>query len=122
MQIEKFNKVNLTQLRAKMNALLKESGFDNVEFTVAGIKFSEHDCKITVEAKIAGKQTFAEKRGNTILQPFVESRGLQTKNSQGFELVDYEPRRWKMPFIYTTTDGKRYKCSETQAIALFGKK
>jgi hypothetical protein len=122
MQIEKFNKANLTQLRAKMNALLKESGFENVEFNVGNIKFSENDCKITVEAKIAGKQTAAEKRGNAILQSIVASRGLQMKNAQGFELVDYMPRRWKMPFIYTMPNGKRYKCDETQAIALFGKK
>ena len=120
MNIEKFNKQNLTQLRIKMNALLKESGFDNVEFNIGNIKFSENDCKITVEAKISGKQTQKEVFSSAILDSVIASRKLQ-KSVNGYELVDYLSTNWKMPFIYTHA-GKRYKCSEERAIQIFGAK
>ena len=109
----KFDRKNLTALRDEMQALLSKYGIDsNLEFDVGGIKFSESEVEIKVKAKVVGAKTFT----NIILESRVAALGLKMKNKLGDELVDYNTRAHKMPFVYiNAADGKRYKCTEQMA-------
>lgn len=112
-KITKFDRKNLTALRAEMSALLKKFGVDtNLEFEVGNMKFSESEVEIKIKAKVAGAKT----RTNVILESRVAALGLKMKNSAGDELVDYNTKAYKMPFVYLNArDGKRYKCDENSA-------
>lgn len=114
----KFDKTNLNALRTEMNALLNKYGVDaNLEFSVGGMKFSEGDVEIKVNAKVKGAKTFT----NMILESRAAALGLKMKNKLGDELVDYNTRAYKMPFVYiNAADGKRYKCDERTAKIRFG--
>jgi hypothetical protein len=109
----KFDRKNLNALRAEMNALLNKYGVDaNINFEVGNMKFSESEVEIKVKAKIIGAKSFT----NVILESRVAALGLKMKNKFGDELVDYNTRAYKMPFVYlNAADGKRYKCDEKTA-------
>jgi hypothetical protein len=111
--ISKFDKATLKALRDEMNAVLNKYGADvNLEFAVGNMKFSEAEVEIKVKAKVKGAKT----RTNTILETRAASLGLVLKNKMGDELVDYNTRAYKMPFVYVNAaDGKRYKCDERMA-------
>lgn len=109
----KFDRKNLTALRDEMSALLSKYGVDsNINFEVGNMKFSENEVEIKVKAKIVGAKSFT----NVILESRVAALGLKLKNALGDELVDYNTKAYKMPFVYLNArDGKRYKCDERTA-------
>lgn len=113
----KFDSTNLKALRAEMQAVLEKYGVAaNLEIAVGNMKFSEADVEIKVTAKVIGAKTF----NNVILESRVAALGLKLKNSFGDELVEYNSRAHKMPFIYKkASDGKRYKTNETLAKIMF---
>lgn len=112
-KIAKFDRDSLKTLRAEMQALLSKYSIDtNIEFSVGNMKFSDAEVEIKVKAKIAGAKTFS----NVILETQVAALGLKMKNAVGDELVDYNTKAYKMPFVYLNArDGKRYKCDERSA-------
>ncbi len=113
MKFSKFDRSNLKALRTEMEALLAKYGVDsNLDITVGNMKFSESEVEIKVIAKVKGAKTFT----NVILESRAAALGLKLKNKFGDELVDYNTRAPKMPFIYVNSaDGKRYKCDERMA-------
>jgi hypothetical protein len=108
-----FDRKNLTALRNEMSALLSKYGIDsNLEFEVGNMKFSANEVEIKVKAKVKGAKTLT----NVILESRAATLGLKLKNKFGDELVDYNTRAPKMPFVYiNAADGKRYKCDERMA-------
>lgn len=109
----KFDRKNLADLRAEMQALLNKYGVDsNLEIAVGNMKFNEAEVEIKVKAKVVGAKTLT----NVILESRVAALGMKMKNKFGDELVDYNTRAHKMPFVYiNAADGKRYKCTEQMA-------
>lgn len=109
----KFDRKNLTALRAEMQALLNKYGVDsNLEIEVGNMKFSEAEVEIKVKAKVTGAKTLT----NVILESRVAALGMKMTNKFGDQLVDYNTRAHKMPFVYiNAADGKRYKCTEQMA-------
>jgi hypothetical protein len=114
----KFDRVTLNVLRNEMSALLNKYGIDsNIDITIGNMKFSESEVEIKVNAKVRGAKTFS----NVILETRAAELGLRLKNKMGDQLVDYNARAHKMPFIYlNAADGKRYKCDERTAKIRFG--
>jgi len=110
MKFSKFDRTNLKSLRDEMQALLEKYGVDsNLEITVGNMKFSEAEVEIKVSAKVKGAKTFS----NTILESRVASLGLKMKNQFGDELVEYNTKAYKMPFVYRCAKtGKMFKCDE----------
>lgn len=106
-----FDRQNLKALRSEMDALLKKYGVaSNLDITVGNMKFTDVEVEIKVKAKVKGAKTFS----NTILETRAASLGVKLKNSRGDELVDYNTRAYKMPFVYRCgKTGKMYKCDET---------
>lgn len=113
MKFASFDKNNLKALRAEMNAVLQKYGADaNLEIEVGNMRFSSSEVEIKVKAKVKGAQTF----GNAILEGLAADLGLKLTNKMGDQLVDYNTRAYKMPFVYIcAADGKRYKCDERMA-------
>jgi uncharacterized protein YejL (UPF0352 family) len=112
-KFSKFDRKNLADLRAEMQALLNKYGVDsNLEIAVGNMKFSDAEVEIKVKAKVVGAKTLT----NAILESRVAALGMKMKNMFGDELVDYNTRAHKMPFVYiNAADGKRYKCTEQMA-------
>jgi hypothetical protein len=113
MKFSKFDRTNLNALRAEMAVLLNKYGVDsNLEFEVGNMKFSANEVEIKVKAKVKGAKTLT----NVILESRVAALGIKLKNKAGDELVDYNTRAPKMPFVYrNAADGKLYKCAEMMA-------
>jgi uncharacterized protein YejL (UPF0352 family) len=109
----KFDRTNLKALRAEMQAVLEKYGMSsNLEIEVGNMKFSEAEVEIKVKAKVKGAKTFS----NAILESRVASLGIKMKNQFGDELVDYNTKAYKMPFVYRCAKtGKMFKCDERMA-------
>jgi hypothetical protein len=116
MKYTSFDKASLKVLREELNKVLKQYGPEGVQFEIGNIKFSSNECDIAVKAKIEGAKTFSE----TILETRCAALGLRMVNAQGMKLVDYKSNNHKYPFIFER-DGKRFKCSESQAKFYFAK-
>jgi hypothetical protein len=112
-KFSKFDRANLKALRDEMDEILKKYGVDaNLDISVGNMKFSENEVEIKVTAKVKGAKTFT----NVILETRAAALGLKLKNKFGDELVDYNTRAHKMPFVYRKAeDGKLYKCDERMA-------
>ena len=116
-KFSQFDKTSLKALRVEMQALLNKYGADvNLAFDVGNMSFSSAEVQIKVAAKVVGAKTMTD----SILESRVAALGLKMKNKHGDELVEYNTRAPKMPFVYMKTDGKRYKCTEELAKMRFG--
>ena len=114
----KFDRSNLSSLRCELQSVLSKYGVDaNLAISVGNMKFSTAEVEIKVIAKVVGAKTMT----NLILESRAAALGLKMKNKLGDELVDYNTRAHKMPFVYTSAaDGKLYKCDERMAKIRFG--
>jgi hypothetical protein len=113
MKFSKFDRANLKALRAEMQAVLEKYGVaSNLEITVGNMKFSEAEVEIKVKAKVKGAKT----RTDSMLETMAQINGLKLKNSAGDELVEYNTRAQKMPFVFKCAKtGKMFKCDERMA-------
>lgn len=109
----KFDKANLKALRSEMQAVLEKYGMaSNLEFNVGNMRFSEAEVEIKVKAKVKGAKTHAESQ----IEIMAKIKGIKLKNSAGDELVEYNSRAYKMPFVFKCgKTGKMFKCDERAA-------
>ena len=109
-KFNKFDKANLNALRAEMQAVLEKYGVSsNLDIQVGNMRFSQSEVDIKVKAKVKGAKTLS----NTVLESRIKSLGLVMKNKFGDELVDYNTRAYKMPFVYKCAKTKKlYKCDQ----------
>ena len=113
-----FDRSNLRNLRGEMQALLEKYGVEsNLEINIGNMKFSQHEVEIKVSAKVKGMKSIS----NNILDRQIETHGLTAINAFGEELVDYNLRAHKMPFVYRSPNGKLYKCDTRTAKMRFAK-
>lgn len=116
-QFNTFDRTTLKALRDEMQAILNKYGIDsNLEIEVGNMKYSKNEVEIKVKAKVKGAKT----RSNVILETRASALGLKMKNQLGDELVDYNTRAYKMPFVYRCgKTSKMFKCDERVAKARF---
>ena len=114
-KIKSFDKATLKALRAEMDAVLAKYGKKTgLDFEVGNMRFTETEVDIKVKAKVTGAKSRAEQG----LEVFAKLYGFKLTNSNGDRLVEFKERNRKYPFIFER-NGKRYKCSESQARDLF---
>jgi uncharacterized protein YejL (UPF0352 family) len=108
MKISKFDKKNLQALRIEMQALLEKYGAQaNLEIKVGNMSFSDAEVNIKVKATVIGAETFDD----AILKTTAAANKLRLKNDSGDQLVRYNSRAHKMPWIYKCgKTGKMFKC------------
>lgn len=115
--IKQFDKTNLKQVRADLDAMFKEfSKKHGVEMSIKNISFTGTTFSTKLEAKIIGAKTLDD----TILESVMDARGLKKVGMGGRVLVGYNSRRHAYPFSFTA-DGKQFKCSEITAKMYFSK-
>lgn len=117
MKYQNFDKANLRNLRNEMDAVLAKYGVSaNLAFEVGNMKFSDAEVEIKVKATVKGAKT----RTDTMLEMYAKMSGITNlTNAKGDRLIEFRTRSPKYPFVYEGADGRRYKCSETQAKMLF---
>ncbi len=108
-----FTRENLDNLRADLEKVLSHYGVDaNLEFNLGKIKFSNTEAEIILKTKVKGEENVLSRKARQL--------GIQLKNANGDELVDYSTRSYKMPFVFrSSADGKNYKCTVEHAKLLF---
>lgn len=113
-----FDKATLKALRAEMQEVMNKYAVKaNLEIEVGNMRFSDAEVDIKVKAKVKGVATRTDKQ----LELYAKMAGITSfKNAAGDELVKYNSRSYKYPFVYKNArDGKMYKCDERQAKRLF---
>lgn len=113
MKFSKFDRQNLNALRAEMQAVLEKYGVSaNLNIEVGKMMFSEVEVEVKIKATIKGAKT----RGDSMLETMAKINGLKIKNAAGDELVQYNTRAIKMPFVFKCAKtGKMFKCDERMA-------
>jgi len=109
-----FDKVTLNALRAEMQEVMnKYAAAANLTIEVGSMKFSAAEVEIKVKAKINGAVTMTDR----LLESAARNAGITNfKNAAGDQLVGYNSRSFKYPFVYLSArDGKRYKCDAYSA-------
>jgi hypothetical protein len=110
--VTQFDRVTLKALRAEMQAVLDKFGA-GIQFEVGNMKFSEAEVDIKIKATIKGAVTRTDKQ----LELYAKMAGIvNMKNAFGDELVKYNSRSYKYPFVYKkASDGKMYKIDASMA-------
>lgn len=113
MKVSKFDKTTLRAIRSEMEAILEKYGAkSNLQFEVGNMRFSDAEVDIKVKAVVKGAVTRTDKQ----LELYAKLAGITNfKNARGEELVKYNSRSYKYPFVYKAADGKMYKCDERTA-------
>lgn len=111
-----FNPKNLEALRVSLNAVLKDAGFDDLEFDTGKIRYENAKCTIQLEVKVKGLDSMED----SMLKSRMEALNLRAVGTGGRTLVEYKARNHRYPFIFEM-GGKRYKCTEAQAALYFAK-
>lgn len=116
-----FNRSAAIRLRDEMQALLNKYGQEaNVEFVFNGARFTPENVTLKIEAKIKGSATLREQKRNSALAPIVKQMNLTTEVVNGRQLVGYDSRKYKYPFIYRDVKTeKMYKCNLASAKLYF---
>ena len=116
--ITKFDKATVNSIRAELNNLLKKFGDEKgVSFNLGTITFSDDDFSVKLTSKIQTKSGIS-----SILESAMNIYNLQVSSPCGKTLVDYHKSSYKYPFVFRDIDGKKYKCSASQAKMYFTKK
>ena len=96
-----FDRKTLKNLRTEMQDLLASYGVkSNLDIKVGNMSFSDAEVTIKVAAKIVGAKTMKD----TMLEVMVADYSLKMKNSDGDELVEYNSRASKMPWVLAFTE------------------
>ena len=112
-----FDKATLKSLRAEMQEVMNKYAVKaNLEIEVGNMSFSSAEVSIKLNAKVKDAVTLTDRNFN--FQAL--SIGITNfKNAKGDQLVKYNSRSYKYPFVYSKADGKMYKCDAAQARRLF---
>jgi len=113
-----FDKATLKALRAEMQEVMNKYAVKaNLDIEVGNMRFSDAEVDIKVKAKVKGAATRTDKQ----LEIYAKLAGVTSmKNAKGDELVKYNSRSYKYPFVYKkASDGKMYKCDMAQVKRLF---
>lgn len=124
-QYSKFDRANVTRLRKELDGVLTRFGLETgLKLEIGNIRFSagEVRTKLTVRTKHAIESGEVPETVKGITQAIADRFGLSLEPSDGKQLVGYNARAKKYPFIYKKmVSGARYKTDLTRAKAMFGK-
>ena len=113
--IKQFDKTNLKNVRADLNAILSKYAKDNgIEINIGNISFTAGTFTTKMEAKVKGAKTINDVWLDDAMRKFA----FVKTSKCGKTLVGYNPRAGKYPYIFEDA-GKKYKCSEASAMRYF---
>jgi hypothetical protein len=113
--IKQFDKTNLKNVRADLNAILSKYAKDNgIEINIGNISFTAGTFTTKMEAKVKGAKTINDVWLDDAMRKF----GMAKSSKCGKTLVGFNPRGKTYPFIFEDA-GKKFKCTELTAIRYF---
>lgn len=116
-----FDKNACRTLRAEMQAVLdKYAASTGIEIHVGNMRFTADNVVIKVEAKKPGAVSQKQGKQEADLKLHAAMDRLTLEPTGGKQLVGYNGRAYKMPYIYVElATGKRFKTSRTSAKIYF---
>ena len=112
-----FNRDNLTTLRRELNAALDLMDIEDVAFKIGTLSFSATECSVKITFNNSGH---ADKEARD-LEMIIIAHGLKgTEGTGGEQLVGYNYKAPRYPWLVNKTDGKTYKYTDTKARLTFG--
>ena len=121
MTISAFDKTACRNLRNDLQKVLdKYAAEQGITFHVGNMSFTSEAVSIKVEAKVIGGKGLREQKFDSSLKFQAVYDGLSLEVLKGKQLVGYNSRAYKMPYIFVdvATD-KRFKISRSQAKLYF---
>ena len=117
-----FNRASTIRLRDEIQVLLNKYGQETgVDFVFGKVTFGPSNVTMKLEAKTAGAVTLVEQKRESAISRVAAQNGLSLEVINGRQLIGYESRKYKYPFIYKEIQtGKMYKCGMGHAQSYFG--
>ena len=121
MTISSFDKTTCQAIRADLQKVLDAyAAKQGITLTVGNMSFTSEAVSIKMEAKVAGGKGMREQKLDSALQLQAMRDGLGLGVCSGKQLVGYNSRAYKMPYVYLeVATGKRFKTSRNQAKMYF---
>jgi len=121
MTISSFDKATCRALRADLQKVLDAyAAKQGITLTVGNMSFTPEAVSIKMEAKIVGGKGIREQKIDSALPLQAMYDGLSLDVCSGKQLVGYNSRAYKRPYIYLQINtGKRFKTSRNQAKMYF---
>ena len=121
MTISSFDKATCRTLRADLQKVLDTFATKNgITISVGNMSFTREAVAIKMEAKVAGGKGLRDQKldQDLIRQAMIDGLSLDPIN--GKQLVGYNSRAYKMPYIWVDiATGKRFKTSRLSAKSQF---
>jgi hypothetical protein len=121
MTISTFDRATCRALRADLQKVLDAYATkQGITLTVGNMSFTSEAVSIKMEAKVAGGKGLREQKldASLKLQASIDRLSLDVVN--GKQLVGYNSRAHKMPYIYLeVATGKRFKTTRSMAKVYF---
>jgi len=121
MTISTFDRAICQRLRTDLQKVLDAYATKRgITLTVGNMSFTSEAVSIKMEAKVAGGKGMREQKLDSALQLQAMRDGLGLGICSGKQLVGYNSRAYKMPYVYLeVATGKRFKTSRNQAKMYF---
>ena len=101
MTISSFDKTTCQAIRADLQKVLDAyAAKQGITFTVGNMSFTSEAISIKMEAKVAGGKGMREQKLDSALQLQAMRDGLGLDVIKGKQLVGYNSRAYKMPYVY----------------------
>jgi hypothetical protein len=121
MTISTFDRATCKALRADLQKVLDTyAAKQGISLTVGNMSFTPEAASIKVEAKVSGGKSMREQKLDSSLKLQALYDGLSLEVVNGKQLVGYNSRAHKMPYIYLeVSTGKRFKTTRSMAKVYF---
>ena len=121
MTISSFDKATCRAIRIDLQKVLDAyAAKQGITLTVGNMSFTSEAVSIKMEAKVIGGKGMREQKIDSALKLQAMIDCLSLDVCSGKQLVGYNSRAYKMPYIYLQINtGKRFKTSRNQAKMYF---
>jgi hypothetical protein len=121
MTISAFDRAACKALRVDLEKILNQyAASKGITISVGNMSFSSEAVSIKMEAKTVGGKGMREQQLDSALKLEAMYDGLSLDVCNGKQLVGYNSRAHKMPYVYLDlATGKRFKTTKNQAKMYF---
>jgi hypothetical protein len=121
MTISTFDRATCQRLRTDLQKVLDAYATkQGITLTVGNMSFTSEAVSIKMEAKVAGGKGLREQKLDSSLKLQASMDRLSLDVIKGKQLVGYNSRAHKMPYIYLeVATGKRFKTTRSMAKVYF---
>ena len=119
-----INKQSINKISDEINEVLNKHFSGQLSFAISGGSFSEDTAKLSLSLTQAGAKSDDQKDLELYSKLYnLDQKKIATMNGGQFQLVKYNTKAKKFPWVVQKLDepNKRYKITQAQAVRLFHK-